>query len=224
MNKKVFKIKTPELDLIPMDEEAIDLFEKNNSTDIGELFIQNNLEAAKEAYKNKSQDFLWYTCWKIVRKEKNSSPLEIGFLFFHGPESLGSVEISIYIDKEHRNQRYATMALKTINDWAFAHKSIYEITAHMDKDNIPAIKSLTVAGYVYRSKEHGIEFYSIQKQLSSWLGLYMMIGVWGGLLIGVTFGNMPIGFAAGLLIGFVLGKSIEIKERNLRIQITGQSK
>ena len=166
-------------------------------------------------------DEAWKGEWAIYKSEKKKPTTEIGSFRFLGKPENGHLELTIDIDHYYINQGYATSALKAIADWCFARNGVFVVDAHIDKDNIPALRAFTNAGFVYRSKEHGIEHYSIVKPHTAWLGLYVVIGVWAGLLLGVVMAMPAVGFAIGMVIGLVFGKVMENRAKRRREEILG---
>jgi len=168
-----------------------------------------------------TSDEYWAGDWDVFRKQKKEPPLKVGRFRFLGKPNNGRVEIEIEIDHDYINNGYASATLKAINDWCFARNNIYIIDAHIDEENKPALRAFTKAGYVYRSREHKVEHYSVIKPYTSWLGLYIVIGVWAGLILGVITTYTTIGFIIGLLLGIVCGKIMENKSLQRRDEILG---
>lgn len=160
----------------------------------------------------------WVINQKLTRKEEI---FEIGTLRFLGKPENGCVEVDIQINEGFRNKNYASETLKAVTDWCFAKDKLFIIDAHIDSENRAALTAFTKAGFVYRSKDKGIEHYSIIKPANTWLGIYMVIGVWAGLLIGVVTSSPAIGFAIGLLIGLIMGKILENKAKKKREELMG---
>lgn len=170
---------------------------------------------------------LWTGDWQIYHiTSKKAENTYVGKLHFCGAPEKGHVEICISIEKEYINHKYATNTLKAITEWIFLGTEILIIDAHIESDNVPALKAFTAGGFIYRSKEHGIEHYSIEKPPAAWLGLYIVIGVWAGLLLGIIFATAAIspaiGFAIGILIGVMCGKTMEIQDKKRREKILGR--
>ncbi len=220
MKKKITALKSGNLRLRPMSSEEAYNFAVSQENDFYETVLKNNDECVKN-YEEKNRDYFFFTLWDICIIDKTKSLTSIGKLFFHGPQEAGSVEISIYIDKEYQNSKYGTRALKVITDWAFYQRNVYEINAHFDDQNSAAINAFTNAGYVFRENVSHTERYSITKDPTSWRGLYMIIGVWVGCIIAMIINHIIIGVLVGIFLGFALGFWLDSQDLKRREEVTG---
>ncbi len=86
------------------------------------------------------KDYLFYTMWIIVEKNKRAI---IGGICFHGePDKNGEVEIGYGTDDDYRNNGYMTEAISGLIQWATVNKKIRKIKAETDKTNISSIRIL----------------------------------------------------------------------------------
>ena len=156
--------------------------------------------------------------WSIYQKSDDS---KIGWFSFEGEKISGTIPIQIELDPLFRNRGIGTEALKEIVDWAFLHKNIYEITAISDHENDSYIYALEKAGFVYRKKENEKEVYSIIKPHSSWLGLYVVIGIIIGLILAAILNNPWVGFLIGLIPCILTGTKMDMDAIKDRERTTG---
>lgn len=156
--------------------------------------------------------------WTIKLKKEDT---EIGWVSFEGEKAAGTIPISIELENLYRNQGFGTEALRIITDWAFLHKNIYEVTTSTDHENDSYIFALEKAGYIYRRVEDGKEIYSIQKPKSSWLGLYICIGIVIGLIFAVIFPNPFAAFIIGLVPCILAGTKMDLDSKHDKEKVLG---
>lgn len=163
---------------------------------------------------------LWDADWDIYMKSDEEKKL--GTISFAGGKSLGVVPISIQLEERYRNQGYGTEAIKVMVDWAFLHKNVYEITALAEHENDKYIAALEKAGFVYREGDWNKESYSITKPRTTWLGLYLFIGLIAGFLIGILIGSAWLGMGIGMVFSFLIGTSMDKQANKEREKVTGK--
>lgn len=166
-----------------------------------------------------NDDDIWEGEWII--SIKGEEWIQIGKASFAGTKASGTVPIEITLDEKYRNKRYGTKAFKLLVEFAFGFKNIYEVEAVTDSENEKCIYALEKAGFVRRKKEGKVETYSIIKPASTWMGLYIYIGIIIGLVIGIVISSMWIGMVIGIAIGFVIGTVLDNEEKKERERITG---
>lgn len=222
MGKKNGRLKSGNIILTPQVPSECDDFLTNfEGNELLSVFLENR-EKAIEEYDNRSRDYFFHTIWRIdfYDKETKKETL-IGFLNFDGPAFMGLVNLYIFIYPEYKNKGYGTNAIKMITEWAFNQKDVYEIQGKFHQENDGAIHAFTKAGYVYREVEHHIERYSITKGPEIWGGVYFVIGIWVGLILGVVLNSLWVGLIMGIVIGALFGVILEQKEVKHREEITG---
>lgn len=166
----------------------------------------------------------WDEPWLIHKNYDDEDPGKvIGYISLAGERAKGVVPLTIEIyDKCDRNRGYGTTAIRLMVEWAFCHKSVFEITAVSEHENSSYIMALQKAGFVMRESTRTIENYSIVKQKTSWTGLYMFIGIVVGMIVGFVFDNAYGGVAVGVLLCTIIGSSMDHKEKVYRESITGK--
>lgn len=167
---------------------------------------------------------LWEGDWTLIRKkDRYTEPVCIGKASFRGDKELGTVPITVELDEEFRNKKYGTEVFKLMSDFALGFKNIYEVSAQTQDDNYKCVAALEKAGFVFRNRDGHTETYSITKPGTSWLGLYLLIGLAVGLVLGFVFGNSIVGLIIGLAAGILTGASMDQAASKEREKVTGKS-
>lgn len=162
----------------------------------------------------------WNATWDILSTYDKE---HMGTVTFAGEKALGTVPITLELTEKYQNKGYGAEIFRMMVSWAFSHSSVYEVKAVCEHENDKAIYSLEKAGFVYRSKENGIETYSVIKQKTSWLGLYLIIGFNIGLVLAIVINTSPwVGFIVGMFIGICIGTVMDQREIKKRERITGR--
>lgn len=164
---------------------------------------------------------LWNSDWIVTLRSENR---EIGRVSFAGDKAYGLVPIRLELEEEYRNRGYGTEVLKMMTGWAFSQKGIYEIAAVTTHDNDKCVKALGKAGYVFRNNDGPVEHYSIRKQKTAWTGLYLIIGLFLGVTIGIVTGEMWVGFGIGMLICLAFGAILDGSAARERANVIGRRK
>jgi RimJ/RimL family protein N-acetyltransferase len=85
-------------------------------------------------------DFLWYTNWEIILKEKSCS---VGGIGLGGmPNNEGSTDVGYFIDQKFRGLGIASEALEAIKSWAFQDPDLNKLRAETPLDNLSSQKVL----------------------------------------------------------------------------------
>ena len=174
-----------------------------------------------------NEEDIWNSKWDIYLKI-GGDDTRIGWVSFEGPKEKGTIPISMELLPLYRHRGHGPNVLKMMREWAFLHGNIYEISAECPNDNTDSIHALQKAGFVYREgssvKAGAMERYSVTKQRSSWLGLYILIGVVGGIILGIALGHIWVGFGVAMFAGIVIGISMDAAENKKRRDVTGRKK
>jgi RimJ/RimL family protein N-acetyltransferase len=158
----MISIKTPRLELIPLDHSLLQLWKKHGRTELEKsLNLNQNSWKVEKFYEDETNqalinywvpmthkfplDFLWYTNWEIKFIEKSCSVGGIGFSGL--PDNEGKTEIGYVIDQKYRNLGIATEAVKFMIEWAFQDKDLKIITAETPSQNESSQKVLHKNGF-----------------------------------------------------------------------------
>ncbi len=172
-----------------------------------------------------NEDDFWNSKWDIYNIDKNGNASMIGWLSYEGKKETGTVPVSIEILPLYRKRGHGSDALKMAREWAFLHPNVYEVEAYSDPENSDYIGALNKAGFIYREdpsiEKRGSERYSVIRPKSTWLGLYIMIGVVVGITLGIVISIPWIGLVIGLVLSFAVGTYLDNLEKKRRYKVTG---
>lgn len=160
---------------------------------------------------------IWESKWNIVHKESEKI---IGWVSFEGHKEAGTIPFSIWLEEGYRDRDYGKQAIRMMVDFAFLHSNIYEVKTECEHENDAYIVALEKSGFVYRDKDSNAETYSIIKQKTSWLGLYIILGVAAGLVLGILLNVLWAGLIVGLIFGLIIGAVLDSKEKAQRKKVT----
>lgn len=181
---------------------------------------KNLLKSSQITIEPSDEKDLWNADW-IISFTKGGKE-RIGKASFDGEKVRGTVPLKVELEEEYRNQGYGTEAIRMMVNWAFRHPNVYEVTAEAEHDNDKAVKALGKAGFVYREGDRQTERYSIIKGKSNWLGIYLVIGICLGLLLGIVLSSPKLGFGIGLVACLITGAAMDNSEKHKREQVTGK--
>lgn len=90
------------------------------------------------------QNYIWYTNWIIVSKDKNHN---IGGIMIKGlPNKHGEVVIGYYTLTEYQGNGYMTEAVRNMKNWLLRQPDVRFVIADTEKDNIASHKVLEKTG------------------------------------------------------------------------------
>lgn len=162
---------------------------------------------------------LWEGKW-IIRM-KNDPERIVGHATYAGEKVSGTVPIYVELEERFTNKGYGTEVFKEMVDFAFLHRNVYEVAADVEHENDKCIIALEKAGFVYRGKEGQIEHYSIIKPKTSWLGIYIFIGVVAGLALGIVLNSSWVGLGIGMVVSLLIGANMDAKANKERQSVVG---
>ena len=159
----------------------------------------------------KDHDNLWREEWSICLKTEDRK--QVGTLRFEEASFHDEVYFSADLDKEYDRATFGVEIFYAMSRFAFRFKNIREISTVCRHDNEHRIRSLEKAGYVWRKSQDGDVYYSMKKQKTSWTGLYVIIDMIAGFIMGITISNLWVGTVAGVLIGTIIGVLMDKREK-----------
>lgn len=164
----------------------------------------------------------WYTNWNIRLKE---SGLSIGGACFKGsPNQNHEVEIGYGIAEKYQNQGFMSEAVKDLCAWAFRHADCFYVQAETDPQNAASQKVLEKNRFQRIGVgEEGL-LYELEKPKFTWLPIYILLGLAGGLYIGIAFEMIGYGLAVGFVSGMVFAITLNRADQKARIKNTNKSK
>lgn len=168
-----------------------------------------------------NMDDMWESDWIIAFRKGGKE--QLGTATFAGVKRLGTVPLYVELQPEYRNRGLGTEIIRMLVNWAFLHKNIFEVVSRAEHENDKGINALEKAGFVYRGCEGEVETYSIVKAKTTWTGVYAIVGVLNGMLLGVVFNNLWMGFLLGIVVSLCIGEIMDNKALKYRESITGKS-
>jgi ribosomal-protein-alanine N-acetyltransferase len=206
--KKTEVLRTKRLYITPQTDAQMEVPLVSESDEHMAAAIAQMLKGCREHPENR----LWYTLWVITLK----GGTVVGSLGFKGPQVNGEVEIGYGIQEEFRGCGNAAEAAKALMDWAFTSSKVYFITAEAVPDNKASLRVLEKLGFAPAGD--GLEGLRFEKEKppSSWMAVYMCLGVGVGISLGNLLGGMAIGTSLGLCIGIAIGASLDGQDRKMR--------
>ena len=154
---------------------------------------------------------LWNSEWTISLLDEPDTT--VGILRLLKSKVPGEVSISIELDPEFRNHGYGTELFYGMAMFALGPGRMKELFASCKNENRICRRALEKAKFVYRENKDGLDHYSMRKDKSAWTGLYICIGVLGGMILGLLISNLWAGFIIGVLAGLLIGRFLEEKEK-----------
>lgn len=164
---------------------------------------------------------LWESDWIIAFRKGEKE--QLGTATFAGEKRLGTVPLYVELLPEYRNRGLGTEIIRMLVNWAFLHRNIFEVVSSAEHENDKGVNALQKAGFVYRGSEGAVENYSIIKEKTAWTGVYAIVGILNGMLLGVVLNNLWLGFILGVVVSLCIGEIMDNKALKYRESVTGKS-
>lgn len=165
---------------------------------------------------------VWEVVWNI--NERKDEKRFVGKIWFSGEPERGVVELNFDIEPRFKERDYAREALRAIVEWVFAKRDLYEIKTTVSTEEEDKIDAIERVGFVLRMANKEVEHYSVVKPRTTWMGLYIVIGVITGMALGIVLGSVIVGVAIGIVIGIITGALLDGKSNMDRSRVTGEKK
>jgi len=153
-------ISTERIDVVPLSLDELKTlirsraeFEKRAKCQVSGLELPNTyceelaemIERTPNVWNNKTSDYLFYTLWTLIDREKKCI---VGQFTFNGiPTSNGEVEVFFSIEPPYRRNGYATEVMLGILEWAKGANLFKTILIEADLDNKAAMAALKKLGF-----------------------------------------------------------------------------
>ncbi len=99
------------------------------------------------------EEFIWYTSWAIILKEKN---MVVGSACFKGmPDEYGTVELGYGIYPSFRRRGFMKEAAGSLVRWALEQPGVAEVAAETDCGNFASQKVLESCGLCREGRTEG---------------------------------------------------------------------
>lgn len=164
---------------------------------------------------------LWESDWIIAFRKGEKE--QLGTATFAGEKRLGTVPLYVELLPEYRNRGLGTEIIRMLVNWAFLHRNIFEVVSSAEHENDKGVNALQKVGFVYRGSEGAVENYSIIKEKTAWTGVYAIVGILNGMLLGVVLNNLWLGFILGVVVSLCIGEIMDNKALKYRESVTGKS-
>ena len=164
---------------------------------------------------------LWESDWIIAFRKGERE--QLGTASFAGEKILGTVPLSVELMPRYRNRGLGTEIIRMMVNWAFLHKNIFEVVSKVEHENDKGVNALQKAGFVFRGNEGKVETYSIIKRKTAWTGVYAVVGIFVGLILGIVINSVWLGFVIGLIASLSVGAIMDNNALKYRESVTGKS-
>ena len=164
---------------------------------------------------------LWESDWIIAFRKGEKE--QLGTASFAGEKVLGTVPLSVELMPRYRNRGLGTEIIRMMVNWAFLHKNIFEVVSKVEHENDKGVNALQKAGFVFRGNEGKVETYSIIKGKTAWTGVYLVVGIFVGLILGIVINSVWLGFVIGLVASLSVGAIMDNNALKYRESVTGKS-
>ena len=151
----MIELNTERLRLIPLSAENLRLLIDNPkimelrlSLIESDKFLSPELKQAMEIRLSKlladEENYIWYTNWLIVSKDKNCT---VGGIMLKGlPNENGEIVIGYYTLTEYQGNGYMTETINNMKNWLLNQSNVMHVIADTEKDNIPSHRVLEKSG------------------------------------------------------------------------------
>ena len=200
--------KTKRLRIAPMEEAALQaLIDRETDGHLRAAYAQ-----MRDGAREHPQERLWYTAWQLSLR--NGEP--VGDICFKGTPRQGEVELGYGILPAHQGQGYATEAVQSLTDWAFAQDGVFAVTAETEPGNAASQRVLSKAGYLPDGEGQEGPRFRKEKPPAHWMAAYLCLGMGVGAGFGAANGDLAISMVIGMGIGMALGASLDAQENSRR--------
>lgn len=172
-----------------------------------DAYTSEKLSWFYERCAKKPEEYLWYTSWQVVLRERNKS---IGTLWFKGRPGGGRIaEIHFEMADGYRNASFVPEALTALMRWCWK-KDVDFVRCLAVPGDANEKEIYETAGLVRVGKNSSGIVYEKEKENSKVFYSFVMIGLSVGVLVGkLVFDKMVIGMIAGVVLGFLVGGLID---------------
>jgi [ribosomal protein S5]-alanine N-acetyltransferase len=143
------QVRTPRLDLRPLDAEAVDALLTGDGERLRRLtgarfrepapppYMADALPVVRDRLRERPEETPWWN-WLVVDRESGEA---VGSVAFAGPVNPeGAVLVGYAIYAEYEGRGYATEAVRAMVAWAFRQPGVREVRALAPVWNTPALR------------------------------------------------------------------------------------
>ncbi|MFJ7913663.1 MULTISPECIES: GNAT family N-acetyltransferase [unclassified Lysinibacillus] len=165
----MFELSTTRLRLIPLKYLDLLIHEEMTleielSVNSKEVFLDEELRHALKFRLSKvledEGNYIWYTNWLIVSKEKNCI---VGGIMLKGlPNEHGEVVIGYHTFPQYQGKGYMTETVRVMKDWLLRQSNVKYVMADTNKNNIASHRVLQKAGATLYSESEELYFWRFE--------------------------------------------------------------
>lgn len=144
---------------------------------------------------------LWTKDWVITVK----NGAKAGELGFDDSIFNGEIQLRVELDAGYDLSKFYDDIFFMMSRFIFRFQDLNEVSTVCDDEDDHRIKGLEKAGFVRRELKDGVYNYSMKRQKTSWVGVYIILGMIAGFMVGVVIDNLWVGTIASVLIGAIVG-------------------
>ncbi|MBD5529133.1 MAG: GNAT family N-acetyltransferase [Lachnospiraceae bacterium] len=163
---------------------------------------------------------LWESDWIISFRKGERE--QLGTASFAGEKFLGAVPLNVELMPKYRNRGFGTEIIRMMVNWAFLHKNVFEVVSKVEHENDKGVYALQKAGFVFRGNEGKLETYSIIKGKTVWTGVYVVVGIFVGMILAIVINSAWLGFVIGLGVSLCIGAIMDNDASKYRESVTGK--
>lgn len=201
-------IKTKRMVLEALDDAALAELILTERDEAGRKLLTGKLSEVQEH----PDAMPWFTVWKAALKKTGET---VAFLYFHGPQQKGTVEVTGLLKAANEDERYLEEALEGAADWAFSQQDVYKVIL----DDTP-YRETSGKDRFTRVEDGRLQ---AEKGTSLWLPVYLCLGLSIGLSLGIIGDRLAVGAPVGMLIGLLIGYLLDQSEKKHRAEVTGEA-
>lgn len=210
-------LKSTEFVITPLTGNEMQKLIDHETDDAKKALYMNLADRAKKDPENA----LFYTYWDVSLKNEEKD--SVGGLYFDGPHERGSLLINYEPIQRFTEDKIFGLALRRLCDWAFTYEDVYAVHGYCDGTDFTKIRDFERATMIFRGSDKGVEHYSVEKERSSWTGIYLIVGVLVGFIFGFVFQSMAMAMVVGVISGVLVGGSLDFKASKAREAVTGEN-
>lgn len=148
---------------------------------------------------------LWSKEWVVTLKDGgNAGKLDFDDSIFHG-----EIQLRVELHPDFDKSKFYEDIFFMMSRFIFRFQDLNEISTVCDDEAEQVINGLEKAGFVRRELKDGEYYYSMKRQKTSWVGVYIIIGMIAGFMVGILIENLWIGTISSVIVGALVGFTMD---------------
>lgn len=154
--------------------------------------------------------------WSVKTADGDTLIGEVSVSASEGIAKTADIDYVIY--PEYKGEGYAAEILTAVSDYIYGKGEIYFVRVAVGVGEESKGEMLCACGFNAVNEEEGAEIiiYEKEKPKSSYMSIYMMLGMSSGMCLGVANDKMAIGMCIGMSLGMAIGISLDRMDMNAR--------